>query len=186
MVSLLARTIVVGAVIGCMPLTLSHGGREDFSHRGHKEHQGDRGDAQPQTTARARHPDRLGVLGVLSGLNLRALGGTSVVFAAQDAKVDVTGKWLFEVTTSAGSGTPTVTLKQDGEKLTGHYSSAQLGEADLTGSVKGREIAFAFKASVLDMSIDVSYAGTIEGTDAMKGKVSLGGLGDGTFTAKRQ
>jgi hypothetical protein len=106
--------------------------------------------------------------------------------SAQDTKIDVTGKWIFTVETSAGSGTPTVTLKQDGEKLTGHYSSMQLGEADLTGSVKGKEIAFTFMANVLDMQIPVSYTGTIEGKDALKGKIVITGLGDGTFTGKRQ
>ena len=116
-----------------------------------------------------------------------AFVGSSIAVAAQDAaKVDVTGKWVFDVETAAGSGTPTVTLKQDGEKLTGHYSSMQLGEADLTGSVKGREIAFTFTANVLDMQIPVSYSGTIESKDSMKGKVVITGLGDGTFTGKRQ
>src|SRR5262245_63336781 len=94
---------------------------------------------------------------------------TTSVLLAQD-KVDVSGKWVFDVQTSAGGGMPTLTLKQDGEKLTGHYSSMTLGEADLTGSVKGREIAFSFTANVLDMQIPVSYSGTIEGKDAMKGK----------------
>jgi hypothetical protein len=107
------------------------------------------------------------------------------VLAAQ-ARVDVTGKWLFTVQTSAGGGTPTVTLKQDGEKLTGHYSSQQLGEAELTGTVKGPDIKFTFGADVQGAHLDVTYTGTIESKDAMKGTVNLGGLGDGTFTAKRQ
>jgi hypothetical protein len=34
--------------------------------------------------------------------------------------------------------------------------------------------------------LDVTYSGTIDGKDSMKGKVNLGGLGEGTFTAKRQ
>jgi hypothetical protein len=114
-----------------------------------------------------------------------ALLAGSLAVIAQD-KVDVSGKWVFTVETSAGAGTPTVTLKQDGEKLAGHYSSMQLGEADLTGSVKGRDIAFSFTATVLDMQIPVSYTGTIEGKDAMKGKIVITGLGDGTFTGKRQ
>lgn len=109
----------------------------------------------------------------------------AAIVSAQD-KVDVSGKWIFTVETSAGAGMPTVTLKQDGEKVTGHYSSMQLGEADLTGSVKGRDIAFSFTANVLDMQIPVSYTGTIEGKDAMKGKIVITGLGDGTFTGKRQ
>jgi hypothetical protein len=133
------------------------------------------------------------VLKYLSRKVTMAVGGAAIVVfvatsvGAQDAaKVDVTGKWVFTVETSAGSGTPTVTLKQDGEKLTGHYSSMQLGEADLTGSVKGKEIAFTFMANVLDMQIPVSYTGTIESKDALKGKIVITGLGDGTFTGKRQ
>jgi hypothetical protein len=109
----------------------------------------------------------------------------SIGLVAQ-APVDVTGKWLFAVETSAGGGTPTITLKQEGEKLTGHYSSTQLGEAELTGSVKGTAITFAFGADVQGTHLDVTYSGTIEGKDSMKGKVNLGGLGEGTFTAKRQ
>jgi hypothetical protein len=111
---------------------------------------------------------------------------SSIVFAAQNAKVNVTGKWLFQVETGAGSGTPTVTLKQDGEKLTGHYSSMTLGEAELTGTVKGSAIQFSFTADVQGMKIDVAYSGTVENNDAMKGTVTLGGLGEGTFTGKRQ
>ena len=111
---------------------------------------------------------------------------SSLALSGQNAKVSVTGKWLFQVETSAGSGTPTVTLKQDGEKLTGHYSSMTLGEAELTGTVKGSAIQFSFVADVQGMKIDVAYSGTVENNDAMKGTVTLGGLGEGTFTGKRQ
>src|SRR5436190_24079407 len=106
--------------------------------------------------------------------------------SAQNSKIDVTGKWTFTVQTDAGSGTPTVTLKQDGEKLTGHYSSQNLGEADLTGSVKGQEIKFTFNVDAQGTSLTVTYTGTIESKDSMKGSVDLGGMAQGTFTAKRQ
>jgi hypothetical protein len=109
----------------------------------------------------------------------------SITLAAQ-APANVTGKWLFTVETSAGGGMPTVTLKQEGEKLTGHYSSTQLGEAELTGTVKGAAITFAFGTDVQGTHLDVTYSGTIDSKDSMKGKVNLGGLGEGTFTAKRQ
>jgi hypothetical protein len=36
------------------------------------------------------------------------------------------------------------------------------------------------------MQIPVSYTATAEGKDAMKGKIVITGLGDGTFTGKRQ
>jgi hypothetical protein len=128
-------------------------------------------------------------------MNLRIITAVSVAIcvalvsglaAAQDAsRVDVTGKWTFTVMTDIGSGSPAVTLTQAGEKLTGHYSSMTLGEADLTGTVKGRNIAFSFTANAQGMEIAVSYAGTIDGNDAMKGTVTFAGLGGGTFTAKR-
>src|SRR5256885_6088060 len=101
------------------------------------------------------------------------------------SKVDLTGKWALNVETSGGSGTPTVTLNQEGEKLTGHYSSATLGEADVTGMIKDADFTFAFTASVQGTSINVTYTGTAD-KDAMKGSVSLGDVGEGTFTGKRQ
>ena len=106
--------------------------------------------------------------------------------AAQGAKVDITGKWAFTVQTDAGTGTPTVTLKQEGEKLTGHYSSQTLGEADLTGSVKADKFEFTFTADLQGTKLEVKYSGTVESKDALKGTLDLGGFGSGTFTAKRQ
>jgi hypothetical protein len=114
-----------------------------------------------------------------------ALISTPAAVRAQRDTVDVTGKWAFAVETAAGSGTPTMTFKQDGEKLTGHYSG-QLGEADLTGTVKGQAISFAFSGEAQGTKIDAEYSGTIDSKDAMKGKVTLVGLGEGTWTAKRQ
>jgi hypothetical protein len=108
----------------------------------------------------------------------------SATGSAQAAKVDVTGKWLFTVDTGAGSGTPTITLQQQGEMLTGHYSG-QLGEADLKGSVKGQEIAFMFSVDAQGVKLACTYTGSIESKDSLKGKVDISGLANGTFTAKR-
>ena len=108
----------------------------------------------------------------------------SAARGAAQAKVDVTGKWAFTVETAAGSGTPSMTFKQDGEKLTGHYSG-QLGESDLTGTVKGADISFTFTVDAQGTMIKATYSGTAD-KDSMKGKVVLEGLGDGAFTAKKQ
>ena len=109
------------------------------------------------------------------------------VLGTQDAKpaADLTGKWAFQVETSAGAGMPTITFKQDGEKITGHYSG-QLGEADLSGTVKGQAVSFKFTAEVQGFAVESVYTGRIENKDSLKGTVSLVGLGEGTFTAKRQ
>ena len=108
---------------------------------------------------------------------------SAVVFA--QAKVDLSGKWAFTVETSAGGGTPNITLKQDGEKLTGHYSG-QLGEADLAGSVKGLEFAFSFSVEAQGTKLNCTYTGTIQSRDSLKGTLNIAGLADGTFTAKRE
>src|SRR6185503_8047671 len=47
----------------------------------------------------------------------------NAVTLAQSNKVDVTGVWIFTVESPAGKSNPTLTFKQDGEKLTGQYSS---------------------------------------------------------------
>jgi hypothetical protein len=100
------------------------------------------------------------------------------------AAVDVTGTWIFRVETSGGSGSPSFTFKQEGENLTGTYKGL-FGEAPLTGTVKGNAISFSFKVSAQGIEGVVTYTGTVDG-DSMKGNVTLGDVGEGTFTGKRQ
>jgi hypothetical protein len=112
--------------------------------------------------------------------------GISWPISAQLSDINISGTWAFTVQTEAGTGSPTVTLKHEGEKLTGHYSSTMLGEADLTGSVKGKDLKFTFTANVQGTSLEVTYTGTIENKDTLKGTLDLGGMAQGTFTAKRK
>ena len=105
---------------------------------------------------------------------------------AQDAPPNLTGTWRFTVNTGAGSGTPTVTLKQQGDTLSGSYSSQTFGEQQIKGTVKGREFNFSFNANVQGTALTVTYTGTIASADSLHGQVSLGEAGNGTFTAKRQ
>lgn len=105
--------------------------------------------------------------------------------AAPDDKIDVTGAWAFQVETPAGSGTPTFTFKQEGEKLTGQYKGV-FGEAPLTGTVKANKIDFTIKVQAQGQEATINYAGTLEKDGTMKGTVNLGDIGSGTWTAKRQ
>ncbi len=98
---------------------------------------------------------------------------------------NITGVWNFTVETSAGSGSPTFTFKQDGENLTGTYKG-QFGEAPLTGTVKGADVKFTIKVNAQGQDLTINYVGKIEGKDSMKGTASFGELGEGTWTAKRQ
>jgi hypothetical protein len=118
--------------------------------------------------------------GEWSGKRAEAAAAGGAGAAAASEKIDVTGTWNVEVETSAGSGSPTFTFKQEGETLTGQYKG-QFGEAPVKGTVKGNEITFSIEVS----QGTVIYKGKIE-NGLMKGTVSLGDLGSGTWTGKRK
>jgi hypothetical protein len=119
-------------------------------------------------------------IALLASAQLRAAGLHKEAVQA----TDVTGVWVFTVATDQGSGTPTLTFKQDGEKLTGKYEG-QLGNADLTGTVKGNAITFTFTVDVQGQQAPVTYKGTVE-KNTMKGSLDIAGMVNGTFTAARK
>ena len=97
---------------------------------------------------------------------------------------DVTGTWIMAVETGAGSGSPTFVLVQKGEALSGSYKG-MLGEAQVTGTVKGDEVTIEYKVEGQGQTLAVKYSGKTDGK-TMSGKVSLGQLGEGTFTGTKQ
>ena len=106
-----------------------------------------------------------------------------VVPAVSAYATNVTGEWNLTVESPNGTGTPTVTFKQDGETLTGTYKG-RFGEAPLKGTVKGDEIKFSATISPQGQDLQIDYTGTVDG-DTMKGKVKFGDLGEGNFTGKK-
>jgi hypothetical protein len=124
--------------------------------------------------------------GRLSVLTAVFLVGINVVTPAQTNKVDVSGVWIFTVESPAGKSNPTLTFKQDGEKLTGQYSSQLMGQADLTGTIKGQAIEFVVSATVQGMPIELKYTGAVDTKDSMKGTLSAGDFGNGTFSGARK
>jgi hypothetical protein len=116
----------------------------------------------------------------------KAAGSTAMLPPTGQAgsAVNITGSWSVTVETQAGSGNPSFTFKQEGETLTGTYKG-QFGEAPVKGTVKGNDISFTIKINAQGQELTVTYTGKVESKDAMKGKVVLGELGEGTWTAKR-
>jgi hypothetical protein len=115
-----------------------------------------------------------------------APAGAAAAPAGQgDKPADVSGAWAMQVDIGGNVVTPGVTLKQDGEKLTGTYSSQMLGEQPLTGTIKGNDITFGFQASFDGNAVKVTYTGKVD-KDTMKGSVAFGDLGEGTFTGKKK
>lgn len=103
--------------------------------------------------------------------------------ARAQAKIDISGTWVFTIQADAASGTPTVTLKQEGERVTGHISSPSMGEQDFTGTLKGQALAITFGSDLGEGE----FKGTADSSDAIKGSIEIPGGGiAGTFTAKRK
>lgn len=98
---------------------------------------------------------------------------------------NVTGDWVIDMQTDAGSGPRKLSFQQDGETLTGTYTSDQMGEAELTGTVKGQVIDFSFSLDAGGQAADVRFSGTVDG-DTMEGTIEMGGFGSGTFTGQRE
>jgi hypothetical protein len=100
------------------------------------------------------------------------------------ADANVTGEWDMIVESPAGTGTPHFSLKQEGASVSGTYKGA-LGEAPVTGTVKGNAVTIKFHVEAQGMEMEVSYVGTVDGA-AMSGTVTLGDFGEGKFTGKKK
>jgi hypothetical protein len=95
---------------------------------------------------------------------------------------DLTGTWSAAVVLDAGNGTATFNFKQTGEALTGTYTGT-FGQAQVTGTVKGDQAEWSFEN---DQVGKVAYKGVLDGAGKMKGSVTYGQLGAGTFTAEKR
>ncbi len=98
--------------------------------------------------------------------------------------IDISGTWTFQVELDIGGGTPTVTLVQEGDRLTGRYVSEQLGTADLTGTIEGAEFRFTFNASLEGQAVPVTLTGRVESPELLRGTFDLAGMAGGTFTGR--
>ena len=94
----------------------------------------------------------------------------------------VTGTWKAQVQVGDQKGSPSFMLKQHGQQLTGTYSGV-LGQAPITGTVKGTNITLNFESS----GTKVTYSGKVlPGGKKMEGTVNYGGAATGTFTALKE
>jgi len=122
-------------------------------------------------------------MNIVRRLLVVGVAAAALVSSAWAADANVAGKWTMAVTTPAGTGSPVFELKQEGSNVSGTYKG-QLGEAQVTGSVKGNDLTLSYKISAQGQELAITYTGKVEG-DSVSGKVSLGELGEGTFTGKK-
>ncbi len=101
------------------------------------------------------------------------------------AAVNVTGNWTMTLEMSMGTSNPTLALKQDGEKLSGTYTG-RYGTFDLLGTVKDRAIQFTFNMTAEGQTVTLAFVGEVaEDAQTMKGSGQIEGMGDVTWSAKK-
>jgi hypothetical protein len=97
------------------------------------------------------------------------------------AATSISGTWTAKLDYQGQGGTATFVLKQDGENLTGEYSGAR-GEADVTGTVKGRDVDFEFETT----TALIHYRGKLSSDGSkIEGTYDYSGQTSGTFVATR-
>ena len=102
------------------------------------------------------------------------------------AASNISGKWTMTLEMSMGTGTPTLELKQDGEKVTGTYTG-RYGTFDLQGKLKDRAIAFSFVMTAEGESVTMTFNGEVaKDGQSMKGTATMGEMGDATWNAKKE
>jgi hypothetical protein len=116
---------------------------------------------------------------ILATLLVAAFG--TIIGAAAGDTASVAGQWNLTVQSPNGSDKPTMTFSQDGETLTGTYRGASGGGGPVVGTIKGNKIQFLIPNRPNGVSRPIEFVGTVEGT-TMKGKVTIRGMEEGTFT----
>jgi hypothetical protein len=103
---------------------------------------------------------------------------------------DVSGSWAVtgEVQGDVAGGTfsATCTFQQKDENIDGVCKRAS-GDAQVSGQINGRGIGFHYDIDDAGVTRTFLFNGTLdEPGAAITGDVSLSGVGEGTFTAKKQ
>lgn len=100
-------------------------------------------------------------------------GGGPAGEAGAPTTASVAGAWAITVNSPQGAMPGTLTLKQDGESLSGEISTP-FGTVPLTGKIKGSEITFDYKVNMQGQELPISATGKIEG-NALSGSMNAMG-----------
>jgi len=97
---------------------------------------------------------------------------------------DAAGTWDVNLTTPSGPMTVALTLKRDGEKLSGTIAGPQ-GEVAVQGTQKEKAVNVNFTVQTPNGPFAIAMAGNQDG-DAIAGTIDFGGQGQSEWTAKRR
>lgn len=107
---------------------------------------------------------------------------SSILLAGGTA--NISGKWEVQVEGYGAPRTQKFDLKQSGEGLSGVYAG-KFGESKVTGTVKDSAVEFEMRVIENERILTVHYVGTAT-DDGIKGTVTFGDVGKGTWVASRQ
>jgi hypothetical protein len=110
-----------------------------------------------------------------------------LAFSQSAQQVNVTGDWEITITSPERGPRPpqTISLKQEGEKLTVTMTGRQGEEIKAEGTVKGNEIEWSITRTTQRGEIKIAYKGKIEG-DTMSGQVQMGDFGTSDWKATKK
>jgi hypothetical protein len=93
---------------------------------------------------------------------------------------DIDGKWTAELQTGRGPQTQTLTLKAEGEKLTGNIEGGRGGAVEISeGMVHGSDVMFKVVREFNGNKFEQDYKGTLSGNELKVTIEAVGGGGKG-------
>ena len=98
--------------------------------------------------------------------------------------IDVSGEWEITSEGRQGPRTQTMSIEQDGEKIT-VTMEGRMGEMTGEGTIKDNKIEWTFTMDTQRGEFTLTYKATVEG-DTMTGTVSMGDFGEREFTGKKK
>ena len=102
------------------------------------------------------------------------------------APVNIAGKWIMTLEMSMGTATPSLELKQDGEKITGSYTG-RYGTFALQGTLKERTLVFSFQMVAEGETVTMTFTGEVAAdAQSMKGNAAIADMGEAAWTAKKE
>lgn len=97
----------------------------------------------------------------------------------------LSGTWNLSVNLGQGEKTATLTLQQEGDRLSGSISgSLGAGEISNASTSPGGEVRFSIPLEIEGQTKEATFTGTLSG-DQIRGTVAVVGLAPGSFTGSR-
>lgn len=122
---------------------------------------------------------RSAIIATLAVVTLAAAASAAVLH-------DLTGRWMLAVVTENGTGYPVLDIRQEGDRISGSYSSNAMGTRSIQGTVRGDTVSFALSASGMGEGVVLTYTAHIVTPDSLNGYVDFAGQGGAPFTGTRQ